>query len=1020
MNQEKYQKVKVIVDNVTEENADTKFKMIILLIKNSFFEGNTSSPEELWFEKDLFKRDTDYYLAIISTINVFIKYCSKEKDFQIPSFENEIDHIYSTKKLSKAYVNLNNISKLLELDEGFYTKIYCAILSLGIKKESQINKILVESLREFAEDDRIKKSIYYQKIGEMDPCKTDMDELSLTNIIVLFNLIMSNADDEKIIEVLKAFENSDDFKEQRSSISTNLENNEYEEKKSGNGNNIIPKGPENESLSNIPKNKENTELNKNANSSNFVGNENKSGQTMKNVCENVKKTFINGEKEKTSIPQDIGNENCGNSINKNPENSSSIDEEKIDRDKEIQTNNFEIIEKKQENVNEIHENSTVIKTQEKEKVDLSPENHSSLQEEKNDIMNTSNINDLTDKINGKENNNISSSLIHSNTTIHQKKFILDKDSADNLDKKINYFDFPIEGIYKKFKIELEISNENMKEQKDEGNKNIEEDEKEKEDKKQEEDEKLKKVKDKEEDNKKYIMNIVMPFFQRFNRYRDIKSQMEKLEGIIKEFETLQSFQKEIYVDKIELEKDKIMLNGTKAVVEALKPATITNIKRKLLDIIIFSILKKNKNKFILDKNYCPNENFLNKVSDKLDAFKNKKGISDKEKNEIETKIKFISELIKQDKGIITFPFVCNDNDLNNILRYLNFCKGQFNQVVHVSKKALNFYLNLSEKNDKKFGDILNLYNYYEKEKGNNNEINKIHPVEGDAEEIVTDDLNNEKAFKIDKNFAFEFLLNNKFNSENISSEIEKKLDEINTRKKIYISKYADTVKNGCHKLLNHEKKNENKDDIDEELEIFTEKEKDLIMKELAKFKISLDSLEKQLLKIKDEKNEQLQDQLIEEFFLEFKKITDFELDFDLKHFRYLCETEYNRCLLPFFQFVIMLFTQINLASKTYFKILNEFYENNMKFIMSSLSELKKQTNELLVDIRKITKIKSAKTLFFEWKMSKFMYLGQKFNSFYKSIMKSIDGTTLILKDELIFDQVTLLWLIKNDLDKYFD
>ena len=35
-------------------------------------------------------------------------------------------------------------------------------------------------------------------------------------------------------------------------------------------------------------------------------------------------------------------------------------------------------------------------------------------------------------------------------------------------------------------------------------------------------------------------------------------------------------------------------------------------------------------------------------------------------------------------------------------------------------------------------------------------------------------------------------------------------------------------------------------------------------------------------------------------------------------------------------------------------------------------------------------------------------------------MNSIDDTTLILKDELIFDQVTSLWLIKNDLDKYFD
>lgn len=99
------------------------------------------------------------------------------------------------------------------------------------------------------------------------------------------------------------------------------------------------------------------------------------------------------------------------------------------------------------------------------------------------------------------------------------------------------------------------------------------------------------------------------------------------------------------------------------------------------------------------------------------------------------------------------------------------------------QKSFEFLFKPEWKNDKKFGDILNLYNYYEKEKGNNNEINKIHPVEGDAEEIVTDDLNNEKAFKIDKNFAFEFLLNNKFNSENISSEIEKKLDEINTRKK---------------------------------------------------------------------------------------------------------------------------------------------------------------------------------------------------------------------------------------------
>ena len=48
----------------------------------------------------------------------------------------------------------------------------------------------------------------------------------------------------------------------------------------------------------------------------------------------------------------------------------------------------------------------------------------------------------------------------------------------------------------------------------------------------------------------------------------------------------------------------------KSVVESLKIPSFVIVKRKLLDLIIFSLLKLNKDKFNIDKNYCLNKNIL--------------------------------------------------------------------------------------------------------------------------------------------------------------------------------------------------------------------------------------------------------------------------------------------------------------------------------------------------------------------------------------------------------------------------
>ena len=101
-------------------------------------------------------------------------------------------------------------------------------------------------------------------------------------------------------------------------------------------------------------------------------------------------------------------------------------------------------------------------------------------------------------------------------------------------------------------------------------------------------------------------------------------------------------------------------------------------------------------------------------------------------------------------------------------------------------------------------------------------------------------------------------------------------------------------------------------------------------------------------------------------------------------------------------------------------MLNDFYERNKNLIISSLSALKTQKNDLLGETIKIIKIKSAKKLFHEWERQQSISLGENYDSFINSIKNYIGSNPLILKDDLIFDQITSLWLIKNNMDKYFD
>ena len=96
-----------------------------------------------------------------------------------------------------------------------------------------------------------------------------------------------------------------------------------------------------------------------------------------------------------------------------------------------------------------------------------------------------------------------------------------------------------------------------------------------------------------EQYEKKILNLVSANFQIQNRFYLIVQQLEISKNTIKEIEVSQLSQKIIAENKIEIEKFIIEINLMKSVVELLKTPSFVIVKRKLLDMIIYSLIKSN-------------------------------------------------------------------------------------------------------------------------------------------------------------------------------------------------------------------------------------------------------------------------------------------------------------------------------------------------------------------------------------------------------------------------------------------
>ena len=81
--------------------------------------------------------------------------------------------------------------------------------------------------------------------------------------------------------------------------------------------------------------------------------------------------------------------------------------------------------------------------------------------------------------------------------------------------------------------------------------------------------------------------------------------------------------------------------------------------------------------------------------------------------------------------------------------------------------------------------------------------------------------------------------------------------------------------------------------------------------------------------------------------------------------------------------------------------------------MNTLSSKGNQEN-LLDEMKKKNRIKSAKKLFIEWKITKCITIKDDFKTFIDNIKKYVGSVELRFNDDLLSDKITSLCIVKKD------
>ena len=289
--------------------------------------------------------------------------------------------------------------------------------------------------------------------------------------------------------------------------------------------------------------------------------------------------------------------------------------------------------------------------------------------------------------------------------------------------------------------------------------------------------------------KELIQLEIESYFSYFGGCNKLNNLCAKIPTIIKEMNINKNSLDKYYKLLFENSKNIILIKKLSSTILLLQNSNIFNIKRKLVEAMIFNIIEKYKTYFSFNSEYYPKESNLNQlmkyILEKLITCKqdNNTDLIKEDLTRLESIIKNVNNNMNSNSSLVIDNKEKTGKKIKMVIDFLRFCKNYLHPFVHANDKGINYYLlprSLFSSNLKyadyvfSLTDIINGNNNDEKEE--KNEIN-LETIDNDLK-LYKD----EKVIEIDE--ALKILFQNKtsyldaINIDNIISSQKNYQDEL--------------------------------------------------------------------------------------------------------------------------------------------------------------------------------------------------------------------------------------------------
>lgn len=500
-------------------------------------------------------------------------------------------------------------------------------------------------------------------------------------------------------------------------------------------------------------------------------------------------------------------------------------------------------------------------------------------------------------------------------------------------------------------------------------------------------------KDLENEGNNISMKTFLLYNKRNHRLNGIILLRSKIKEQLKEFELISKSQKELLSYYCSIKENLIYILRLKTLINQIKSSSIINIKRKLIDLLVFYIIKKNEKFFSLNVNYSPNKTFLEKI---LNILQKKRRY---ETEEIQKKINDIEKLIQKKKSITNYHIKIENSDLKDIINFFSYYKKYY--IFHLEKENELYKVNkliFNENENEYQNQEIIIKNKDKSSKNSNQEINCLN-----------------------LDYAFKLIFESTPDYETNEITLSKELKSIKEEKKFKIDNIIDLISASFDKIiyLNDTNSEIPKFEIDKD-EDFSKEAKDLIKKRKSEFDKKIKSIN-ELLSIFEigDNNFQFQQTAIAKIQEQLFYIVKKEFSINIDYFIEIDENKPGISVLYYFQYKFMKLKDLYQIIQHICKIYKNYIEKENLTIKEKLKKIIQEANEINLLIKKEKEIKNGKMVYLDWKKKKHKLI--KYETFTTKLFNALKGINEFKiddEDELIVDEITSCWLIKNNLDEF--